>query len=137
MDSIRPRRETEGIDRDEMAMIWPQIGNEALQGCVVRGKWSTRNGDDYLSDALTLLTGWTQEGRKIHRTLTLDDTQHAALTERIKIVADALQLRPEIHRRDGHTRITLGFADGADLTAGEVTMAARIEDAYRTVTGLA
>jgi pterin-4a-carbinolamine dehydratase len=90
-------------------------------------------GRDYLSDALTLLAGWTREGREIKRTLSLDDTQHAALTERIKVVADALQVRPQIRRTDGHTQICLGRADGDGPTAGEVALAARIEDAYRAV----
>ncbi len=107
----------------------------------MRARWSKqrdRGGgrrDDYLSDALTLLVGWIQEGREIRRTLRLDDAQHAALTERIKVAADTLQLRPEIRRLDGHTQIRLGAADDAGLTAGEVTLAARIEDAYRAVLG--
>ena len=96
---------------------------------------STTRRDDYLADALTLLAGWTRNDRDITRTLPLDETQHAALTERIKVVADALQLQPEIRRTDGQTRIRLSNPDGPGLTAGEVTMAARIEDAYRTITG--
>lgn len=91
-------------------------------------------GGDYLTDALTLLSGWTRDDSVIRRTLPLDDTQHAAFTERIKVAADALQLRPEIERMNGHTHIRLGARDGGGLTAGEVTMAARIEDAYRAVT---
>lgn len=90
---------------------------------------------DYLADALTLLAGWTRSGQEITRTLPLDETQHAALTERIKVAADALQLQPEIRRTDGETWIRLTTPEGAGLTAGEVTMAARIEDAYRTITG--
>jgi 4a-hydroxytetrahydrobiopterin dehydratase len=102
----------------------------------MRASWRTeRGGGDYLSDALALLAGWTRNDREITRTLPLDDTQHAALTERIKVAADALQLRPQISRQGGQTSIRLGAPDGAGLTAGEVTMAARIEDAYRTVTG--
>ena len=89
---------------------------------------------DYLSDALTLLAGWSQEGREIKRTLRLDDAQHAALTERVKVVADALQVRPTIRRLDGYTQIMVRTPDGASLSAGEVTLAARIEDAYRSVT---
>jgi pterin-4a-carbinolamine dehydratase len=96
--------------------------------------WSTQR-DNYLNDALALLSGWSHNGPEITRTLPLDETQHAALTERIKVAADALQLRPEISRRDGETRIRLGVPDGGNLTAGEVTMAARIEDAYRAVIG--
>lgn len=96
---------------------------------------SAGRGRDYLSDALTLLAGWTSNGGEIRRTLLLDDTQHAALTERIKVVADALQLCPRIRRMDdGHTQIRLGTPDGPAPTAGEVTLAARIEDAYRAVT---
>lgn len=95
--------------------------------------WNGRANRDYLTDALTLLGGWTREGRQITRSLLLDDTQHAALTERIKVAADALRLRPEIRRLDGHTQIRLGSPHDEAITEGEVTLAARIEDAYRTV----
>jgi hypothetical protein len=89
---------------------------------------------DYLSDALTILAGWTREGTEIKRTLRVDDAQHAALTERIQVAADALQVRPAVRRLDGYTQIMLRIPDGAGLTAGVVTLAARIEDAYRSVT---
>ncbi|GAB3175076.1 pterin-4a-carbinolamine dehydratase [Micromonospora palomenae] len=100
----------------------------------MRGLFNSRSKHDYLSDALTLLTGWTREGEQIRRTLVMDDTQHAALTERVKVVADALRLRPEISRRDEETQIRVGHGDGEPLTEGEVLLAARIEDAYRAVT---
>ncbi|MCL7460044.1 4a-hydroxytetrahydrobiopterin dehydratase [Micromonospora echinofusca] len=99
----------------------------------MRALFSSRSKHDYLSDALTLLTGWIREGEQIRRTLTLDDTQHAALTERVKVVADALHQRPEISRRADQTQIRVGHGD-APLTEGEVLLAARIEDAYRAVT---
>lgn len=89
---------------------------------------------DYLSDALTLLAGWTREGTDIKRILRVDDAQHAALTERIQVAADALQVRPAVRRLDGYTQIMLRIPDGNGLTAGVVTLAARIEDAYRSVT---
>jgi pterin-4a-carbinolamine dehydratase len=101
----------------------------------MRALWNPGRGGDYLNDALTLLTGWTRDGLEIKRTLPLDDTQHAALTERIKVAADALQLQPEIRRLNGHTQIRLCTPEGTGITAGEVTMAARIEDAYRAITG--
>lgn len=100
----------------------------------MRALWSNRQSGDYLSDAFALLAGWTRDGREIKRTLRLDDVQHAALTERIKVVADALQLRPEIRRFNGQTQIRLGTPEGSALTPGEVTLAARIEDVYRTIT---
>jgi 4a-hydroxytetrahydrobiopterin dehydratase len=93
---------------------------------------ATRN--DYLDDALALLDGWQREERTLTRTLAIDEAQHAALTERIKVAADALQIRPRISRQDGATEIRLDTPDGGSLTASEVTLAARIEDAYRTVT---
>ena len=99
----------------------------------MRARRRSESGVDYLSDALALLGGWSHEGREIKRVLRLDDAQHAALTERVKIVADALQLRPSIRRLDGYTQIRVGTPSGA-LTAGEVTLAARIEDVYRAVT---
>jgi pterin-4a-carbinolamine dehydratase len=100
----------------------------------VRARRRSESGVDYLSDALALLGGWSHEGCEIKRVLRLDDAQHAALTERVKIVADALQLRPTIRRLDGYTQIRVGTLAGA-LTAGEVTLAARIEDVYRAITG--
>jgi pterin-4a-carbinolamine dehydratase len=90
---------------------------------------------DYLSDALALLGGWTQDGVQLKRVLACDDSQHAALTERIKVAADTLRIRPNIRRLDGHTQICLGASNGGAITDGEVTLAARIEDAYRTVVG--
>jgi 4a-hydroxytetrahydrobiopterin dehydratase len=89
---------------------------------------------DYLADALTLLSGWTQDGVQLKRELACDDSQHAALTERIKVAADTLSIRPSIRRLDGHTQICLGDRDGEAITDGEVTLAARIEDFYRAVT---
>ncbi|GAB3081316.1 4a-hydroxytetrahydrobiopterin dehydratase [Micromonospora schwarzwaldensis] len=100
----------------------------------MRVLFSSRAKHDYLSDALALLSGWTREGEQLSRMLTLDDTQHAALTERVAVVADALRLRPEISRQAGRTRIRLGHDDGEPLTEGEVLLAARIEDAVRAVT---
>ena len=90
---------------------------------------------DYLTDALTLLSGWTQDGVRLQRVLACDESQHAALTERIKVAADTLHIRPTIRRTDGHTQICLDASAGGAITDGEVTLAARIEDAYRTVVG--
>ena len=101
----------------------------------MRARWKASPRSDYLTDALTLLSEWARDGVLIKRVLVIDDSQHAALTERIKVAADTLALSPEIRRLDGHTQICLGSRDGGMLTAGDVTLAARIEDAYRTVTG--
>jgi 4a-hydroxytetrahydrobiopterin dehydratase len=100
----------------------------------MRARWRGNEHRDYLIDAFALLQGWTREGREIRRTLRLDDSQHAALTERIKVVADALQLRPDVRRLDGQTQIRLRTPDAGDLSAGEVTLAARIEDMYKRIT---
>ncbi|MCO8272362.1 4a-hydroxytetrahydrobiopterin dehydratase [Actinoplanes sp. TRM 88003] len=100
----------------------------------MRARRQRVNRSDYLSDALTLLSGWTQDGVQLKRELVCDDSQHAALTERIKVAADTLRIRPSIRRTEGHTQICLGDRDGETLTDGEVALAARIEDFYRTVT---
>ncbi|MFC0503341.1 4a-hydroxytetrahydrobiopterin dehydratase [Micromonospora costi] len=99
----------------------------------MRALFNSRTKQDYLSDALTLLPGWTREGEQIRRILVIDDSQHAALTERVKVVADSLHLRPVISRRADQTQIRVGH-DNSPLTEGEVLLAARIEDAYRAVT---
>ena len=101
----------------------------------MRGRKLRGTRSDYLTDALAVLGGWTQDGVQLKRVLVCDDSQHAALTERIKVAADTLRLRPNIRRMDGHTQILLGASDGETITDGEVTLAARIEDAYRTVVG--
>ena len=101
----------------------------------MRARRRRANGTDYLSDALALLSGWTRDGVQLKRELACDESQHAALTERIKVAADTLHIRPSIRRLDGHTQICLGSRDGDAITDGEVTLAARIEDLYRTVVG--
>ncbi len=101
----------------------------------MRARRQRADRSDYLTDALTLLSGWTREGVQIKRELACDESQHAALTERIKVAADTLHIRPRIRRANGHTQICLGDRDGDAITEGEVTLAARIEDFYRTVIG--
>jgi 4a-hydroxytetrahydrobiopterin dehydratase len=87
-----------------------------------------------LHDALGQLKEWIGDASEIKRTMRLDETEHAALTERIQVVADACEIRPEVRRLDGFTHVSLRTPDGGALTSGEVRLAARIEDAYRTVT---
>jgi len=91
-------------------------------------------GNDHLRDALSLLDEWFGDNREIRRTLRLDDSEHNALTERIKVASDALQCRPDVRRLDGYTQIRLRPADGGALTADQVALAARIEAAYQAVT---
>ncbi|MDR7280833.1 4a-hydroxytetrahydrobiopterin dehydratase [Catenuloplanes atrovinosus] len=103
----------------------------------MRALWSNSGrtaNRDYLSDALTVLSGWTRDGQQLSRTLALNEAQHADLTERIKVAADALHLRPEIRRLEGETQIRVAAAGAESITEGQVALAARIEDAYRTVT---
>ena len=90
-------------------------------------------GREDLRDTLSQLTAWARDPESLRRILRLDETQHAALAERIKVVAAALQVRPDIRRRNGNTEITLHGPDGGAVTANEVRLAARIEDCYRSV----
>ncbi len=90
-------------------------------------------GRDDLRDVLGLLKDWIGDAGEIRRTMRLDETEHAALTERIKVVADALQVRPDVRRRNGFTEVRLRTPNGDSLTSGEVNLAARIENAYRSI----
>jgi pterin-4a-carbinolamine dehydratase len=92
-----------------------------------------RLGRDDLRDALGQLKEWIVDNREIRRTMLLDDSEHAALAERIKVVSEALQVHPHVRRDNGYTYVCLRTPDGGALTAGEVRLAARIEDAYRSV----
>ncbi len=91
-------------------------------------------GRDDLRDALGQLTEWVGDAREIRRTMRLDDSEHAQFAERVKVVAEALEVHPHVRRLDGVTQVSLRTVDGGALTAGEVRLAARIEDAYRSVT---
>ncbi|MGH8877952.1 MAG: 4a-hydroxytetrahydrobiopterin dehydratase [Stackebrandtia sp.] len=90
-------------------------------------------GEDLLQDALKQLDGWRTDATHMSRVLHLDESQHASLTEWIKIYADAFEQRPDIHRSDGQTRIAVAGTDG--VTLSEVNFAARVEDAYQHITG--
>jgi hypothetical protein len=121
---------------DSQASNRPQAGNDAEREVAMRVRRGGKDHRDYLTDAFALLHGWTREGAEIRRTLRLDDSQHATLTESMKVVADALQLRAEVRRLDGHTQIRVCSPDdGDELSAGEVALAARVEDLYRRITG--
>jgi 4a-hydroxytetrahydrobiopterin dehydratase len=89
---------------------------------------------DDLRDALGQLKEWIGDTRELRRSMRLDPGEHAALTERITVVADALEVRPDVRRLDDVTQICLRTPDGGPLTAAEVRLAARIEDAYRSIT---
>lgn len=96
--------------------------------------WKRGQRHDYLTDALSQLAGWLRDGDCIRRTLLLDDAQHAVLTERITVCADALGVRPEIRRLDGHTQIKVCHGADGLLTPASVGLAARIEAMYSQLT---
>lgn len=91
-------------------------------------------GEDLLQDALRQLDGWSTDDTRMSRVLTLDESQHASLTEWIKIYADAFEQRPDVSRSDGQTRIAVAGTDG--VTLSEVNFAARVEDAYQHIAGI-
>lgn len=95
---------------------------------------STLN-DEIVHNVLAQLDGWRGDAHGIHRVLDVSDAEHAELTERIKVVADAMRLRPALRREDGLTTICLSPSTGDRIGPAEVTLAARIESAYRSVSG--
>jgi pterin-4a-carbinolamine dehydratase len=115
--------------------VWERFGHkpattlEVGMGVV----WRRSRRRDYLSDALSQLTGWLHDSEGLRRTLQLDEAQHAVLTERIQIAAEALGVRPQIRRLDGRTQIRVcSDADGT-LTPAEVGLAARVEAVYQSL----
>lgn len=97
----------------------------------------SRLNDEILHEALTHLAGWQGDQHGIERTLEISDAEHAELTERIKVVADAMRLRPVLRRTDGRTSIEVEPIDGEVLSTAQVALAARIEAAYHTISGTA
>jgi pterin-4a-carbinolamine dehydratase len=97
--------------------------------------WRRSQRHDYLSDALSQLSGWLHDRDGLRRTLQLDDAQHAVLTERIQIAAEALGVRPQIRRLEGRTQIRVcPDANDGSLTPAEVGLAARVEAVYQSLT---
>ncbi|MBB5871661.1 hypothetical protein F4553_005040 [Allocatelliglobosispora scoriae] len=92
-----------------------------------------RDQSDYLTDALAQLTGWTRDLRGLKRTLQLDESEHRQLAEQVTIYADAAEVRAQLRRLDGYTQIQICPAEGGPLTPGEVSLAARIEAAYKAL----
>jgi 4a-hydroxytetrahydrobiopterin dehydratase len=119
-----------------MMTVRKQFGHKPATTLEVRMGvvWRRGHGGDYLSDALSQLTGWMRDGECIKRTLQLDDAQHVVLTERITVAADALGVRPHIRRLDGRTQIKVCHEDAGSLTPAEVGLAARIEAVYNQLT---
>lgn len=88
-------------------------------------------GENLLKDALQQLSGWTGDTTGISRTLPIDESQHADLTERIKVYSDTFELRPSVRRQDGSTTVSVRNPDG--MSANDIAFAARVEDAYRAM----
>lgn len=95
----------------------------------------TRLNDEILHEALASLAGWQGDRHGIARTLEISDAEHAELTERVKVLADAMRLRPTLRRIDGQTSIEVDPVDGETLSTAQVALAARIEAAYHTISG--
>ncbi|WP_051815829.1 4a-hydroxytetrahydrobiopterin dehydratase [Glycomyces tenuis] len=93
----------------------------------------TEQDDNVLLDALRELNGWEADDGRLARTLPLDESQHAALAEQIKIFADTLNVRPDVTRSEQATLIVLSRDGGVSLT--DVTFAGRVESAYITIAG--
>ena len=97
----------------------------------MRARRQRGNRSDYLTDALALLSGWTQDGVQLKRVLACDESQHAALTERIKVAADTLRIRPGIRRRT----VTLRSAWAPATATPSPTVRSRWPRGSRTSTG--
>lgn len=93
----------------------------------------TEQDDNVLLDALRELNGWEADDNRLTRTLPLDESQHAALAEQIKIFADTLNVHPDVSRSDHATLIVLNRAGGVSIT--DVTFAGRVESAYLAIAG--
>ncbi|MFC4333805.1 hypothetical protein [Salininema proteolyticum] len=94
---------------------------------------SKQGGDDVILQGLEELPQWELRNGSIIRDLALDDSQHAELAERIRIVADTFGLNATIDRSPGNTQVAVCTSP----LPGEnvVTFAGRVESAYIAVVG--
>ena len=67
VDMLDTEDKTVSTDHDDTATVWPQAGNDAKEGAPMRARRQRGSRSDYLTDALTLLQGWTQDGVQLRR----------------------------------------------------------------------
>ena len=65
VDMVVEYDKTVSTDHDDTASVWPQAGNDA-GGAAMRARKERAVRSDYLSDALTLLQGWTRDGVQLN-----------------------------------------------------------------------
>jgi 4a-hydroxytetrahydrobiopterin dehydratase len=82
--------------------------------------------DKLVSDALQGLEEWTGGPDRIHRTVTVDDTD--ALLAAVGEAADALDHHPEISRDGGSVTFTLWTHSAGGVTELDIALASRIDD---------
>ncbi len=88
-----------------------------------------------IDDALTNLPDWSGTPERLTRTADLSDTEHAEVTGRIAVTADAMDHHPHVERADGQTRFALTTHSEGGVTNKDIALAAEIDTVIRQTKG--
>jgi len=85
--------------------------------------------DNDIDDALAALPGWRREGNKLVRDVPVEDDSRDNLERAIMTVADELDHHPVISEGDGELRLEVWTHSDGGITAKDVELAGRIDQA--------
>jgi 4a-hydroxytetrahydrobiopterin dehydratase len=91
--------------------------------------------DRLVADALTALTGWSGDAKKITRTVALDGAAADALLAEVALTAAALNHHPGMERSGGAIVFGLSTHSEGGVTEYDIALASRIDDLISKVTG--
>lgn len=82
-----------------------------------------------IDDALASLPGWQHDDNKLARNVPVESGSQDNLERAVMEVAEELDHHPEIERSDGEMRFQLWTHSAGGVTAKDVELAARIDQA--------
>lgn len=91
--------------------------------------------DPLVADALTALTGWSGDAKKIVRTVPVSGPAADELLAEVAITAGAMNHHPEVDRSGGAVVFGLRTHSEGGVTEYDIALASRIDDLVSKVTG--
>lgn len=91
--------------------------------------------DRLVADALTALTGWSGDAKRIVRTVPVSGASAEELLAEVAVTAEAMNHHPDVERSGGAIVFGLSTHSEGGVTEYDIAMASRIDDLISKVTG--
>lgn len=91
--------------------------------------------DRLVADALTALTGWSGDAKRIVRTVSVSGPAADKLLAEVAVTADSLNHHPDVERAGGAIVFGLSTHSEGGVTEYDIALASRIDDLISKVTG--